>query len=289
MPSRAPCGCAPAPITTRSWCAASRMMVLRTLVPSRSSPFTRFPPPCSLTNASSAACSRTSARSPIPFGTMCMTTTCAPKRLPRSRARRIASSACGPPRTGTRIDPTVSRPRCLTTAISQGDSRTTASMVVVKTAGGRGSAPASRASAASASARAACDGVGGPPQPKMTRSVPSSVTASMTPSAARRPMRTIVRSSTPSSSPKSRTRCRRRREVRAWWAPSERLTPSGTSTMPSAVISVGRPLAIPEPMRTRSRAVRGLARGRRMRYGPRRRAGISPRRASRASGRRGTA
>ena len=55
--------------------------------------------------------------------------------------------------------------------------------------------------------------------------------------------------------------------MRAWVAPSDRLTPSGTSTMPSAVISVGRPLATPAPMRTRSRAVRGLASGRRMRYG----------------------
>jgi hypothetical protein len=166
-------------------------------------------------------------------------------------------------------------------------------MVGLKTDRGSARSPASAISVASASARAVCDGVGGPPQPKMTRSLPSSPTASITPSAAWRPMRTSVRSSTPSSSPKSSTRCRSRREVRAWVAPSDRLTPSGTSTMPSAVISVGRPFATPAPMRTRSRAVRGLASGRRMRYGVRRRAGISRppprRRASRASARRGTA
>ena len=58
-------------------------------------------------------------------------------------------------------------------------------------------------------------------------------------------------------------------------APSARDTPSGTSTMPSAVISVGRRWARCEPIRIRSRAVRGLASGMRTRYGPRRRA-ISP-------------
>ena len=42
-------------------------------------------------------------------------------------------------------------------------------------------------------------------------------------------------------------------------------TPSGTSTMPRAVISVRRPCPTPAPIRTRSRAVRGLASGRRMR------------------------
>ena len=89
-------------------------------------------------------------------------------------------------------------------------------------------------------------------------------------------MRTMVRISTPSSSPKSSTRWSRRRAVRACVAPSDSETPSGTSTMPSAVISVGRRLLTPEPMRTRSRAVRGLASGSRMRYGARRRVGISP-------------
>ena len=128
-------GLADAPITTRSWCADSRMMAVRTEVASRSRPFARRPP-CSLTNRSSACCSCSQARSPSPLGTTCSTTTWAPNRLPRSRASRIASSACGPPRTGTRIDSTWSRPRCLTTAMSQGDSRTTASMVEEKTGAG---------------------------------------------------------------------------------------------------------------------------------------------------------
>ena len=97
---------------------------------------------------------------------------------------RIASSACGPPRTGTRIDSTLSRPRCLTTAMSHGHSRTTASMVGEKTGRGPTRSPARASSVASASARAVCDAVGGPPQPKMTRSDPSSPTASITPSAA---------------------------------------------------------------------------------------------------------
>ena len=274
-------GWADAPITTRSWLADSRMMAVRTDVASRRMPRTRRVPPCSRTKRSSASCSRCSARSPVPFGTMCSTATCAPKRLPRSRARRMASSACGPPRTGTRIERTSSTPRCLTTAMSHGDSRTTASMVGEKTAG------PSRRGPRAASARAAAAGDGGPPQPKMTRSVPSSPTASITPSAARRLMRTMVRISTRSSSPKSSTRCSRRRAVRAWVAPCDRETPSGTSTMPSAVISVARPLLTPEPMRTRSRAVRGLASGSRMRYGARRRGGIRvpgrPRRASPSS------
>ena len=66
-----------------------------------------------------------------------------------------------------------------------------------------------------------------------------------------------------------------RRAVRACVAPSESETPSGTSTMPRAVISVGRPWPMPAPIRTRSRAVRGLASGRRIRYGWRRRVAIS--------------
>ena len=199
----------------------------RTPVASRIMPDARRVPACSRTKASTAACSRSTARAPMPFGTTWSTTTFASKRFARSRLIRIASSACGPPRTGTRIDRTWSRPRCLTTAMSHGDSRTTASMVGEKTARGSARSPARTISVASASARAACDGVGGPPQPKMTRSLLSSPTASITPSAAWRPMRTSVRSSTPSSSPKSSTRWSSRREVRAWVAPSERLTPSG--------------------------------------------------------------
>ena len=83
-------------------------------------------------------------------------------------------------------------------------------------------------------------------------------------------MRTAVRTSTDGSSRKSGTRWSSRRASRARLAPSASDTPSGTSTMPSAVISVGRG-ARWEPMRIRSRAVRGLASGMRIRYGPRRR------------------
>ena len=153
------------------------MMAVRTDVASSRMPRTRLLPPCSATKRSSASCSRWQARWPIPFGTTCSTATWALKRLPRSRARRIASSACGPPRTGTRMEPTSSMPRCLTTAMSHGDSRTTESMVGEKTAGVRWAT-----TPRSASARAAAAGDGGPPQPKMTRSVPSSPTASITPS-----------------------------------------------------------------------------------------------------------
>ena len=135
-------------------------------------------------------------------------------------------------------------PRCLTTAMSHGASRTTSSMVGLKTA-----APDER-----------------PPQPKMTRSASSSAAASTMPSAARRPMRTIVWSSTPSGV-NSSTRCRRRRAWRARVAPSLRGMPSGTSTIERAVrLPPWRSSAA--PMRTRSAAVRGLASGRRMRAGP---------------------
>ncbi len=101
---------------------------------------------------------------------------------PRAVAKRSASSACGPPRIGTRIRPTSLMPRCFTTAMSDGASRTTSSMVALKT----GPSPSSRRPG------------GRPPQPKMTRSASSSVAISTMPSAARRPMRTTVRRSTPS-------------------------------------------------------------------------------------------
>ena len=175
-------------------------------------------PPCSRTNRSSASCSRWRARCADPLRDHVQHRPPARRSAcPGRGPRRIASSACGPPRTGTRIERTCSTPRCLTTAMSHGDSRTTASMVGEKT--GRRAARRPRSASASRARRA---GDGGPPQPKMTRSVPSSPTASITPSAARRPMRTMVRISTPSSSPKSRTRCSSRREVRAWVAPSDR-------------------------------------------------------------------
>ena len=66
-------------------------------------------------------------------------------------------------------------PRCLTTAMSHGDSRTTSSIVGEKTIGPVPSrAPPAR-----------------PPQPKMMRSASCSADASMMPSAACRPIRTI--------------------------------------------------------------------------------------------------
>ena len=66
-------------------------------------------------------------------------------------------------------------PRCLTTAMSHGESRTTSSIVGEKTVGPL----PSRAGGAL------------PPQPKMMRSASCSADASMMPSAACRPIRTI--------------------------------------------------------------------------------------------------
>ena len=66
-------------------------------------------------------------------------------------------------------------PRCLTTAMSHGESRTTSSIVGEKTVGPVPSRPPA--------AR--------PPQPKMMRSASCSADASTMPSAACRPMRTI--------------------------------------------------------------------------------------------------
>ena len=68
-----------------------------------------------------------------PAGTRCITTTVAPWRSARASAMRSASSACGPPRTGTRIRRMSRAPRCLTTAMSHGDSRTTSSIVGLMT------------------------------------------------------------------------------------------------------------------------------------------------------------
>jgi hypothetical protein len=90
---------------------------------------------------------------------------------------RTASSACGPPRTGTRTRLMSFEPRCLTTAISHGASRTTSSIVAEKMV-----ADLARPSPL----------VGAlPPQPKMMRSVSCSAEASMIPSAACRPIRTV--------------------------------------------------------------------------------------------------
>ena len=74
------------------------------------------------------------------------TSTAASKWRPRAAAKRSASSACGPPRTGARIRRTVFTPRCLTTQMSHGPSRTTSSMVgerrLPSSAGHRRAAPA---------------------------------------------------------------------------------------------------------------------------------------------------
>ncbi len=92
-------------------------------------------------------------------------------------AKRIASSAWGPPRTGTSTRLISREPRCLTTAMSHGDSRTTSSMVGEKTVG-----PPLRPSLLAGDF---------PPQPKMMRSDSCSAAASVMPSAAWRPMRTM--------------------------------------------------------------------------------------------------
>ena len=196
-----------------------------------------------------------------------------PKRLARSRLMRMASSACGPPRTGTRIDSTWSRPRCLTTAMSHGDSRTTASMV--------GREDRSRAGPLAGQRHLGGLRLGTRGLRRRRRTAPAEDDEVASPP--RRPPRSRRRRHGGRCGPSSAARPPPRRRSRAragagvarcapGWRPRERLTPSGTSTMPRAVISVGRPLATPAPMRTRSRAVRGLASGSRIRYGVRRRA-----------------
>ncbi len=96
------------------------------------------------TKAASAcsACARTA--SVTPAGTRWSTATVAPWRWASASANRRASSAWGPPRTGTRIRRMSRLPRCFTTAMSQGDSRTTSSMVGEMTVGPGPVAPAAR-------------------------------------------------------------------------------------------------------------------------------------------------
>ena len=91
-------------------------------------------------------------------------------------AKRSASSAWGPPRTGTRTRWISRAPRCLTTAMSHGD--VADDLVDRRREDGR-AVPASRPAGVL------------PPQPKMMRSASCSADASMMPSAAWRPMRTI--------------------------------------------------------------------------------------------------
>ena len=93
-----------------------------------------------------SACARTAIV--MPGGTRWRTTTVASWWRAIASAKRRASSACGPPRTGTRIRLIVREPRCLTTAMSHGESRTTSSMVGEKTVGPPGRAAAGLAAPA---------------------------------------------------------------------------------------------------------------------------------------------
>ncbi len=112
-------GGADAPITTRSAWSASRRIAVRTLAVSR-----RSGSDLAVTNwrANAArACSAWARTASVtPAGTRCMTTTVASWRTASASASRSASSACGPPRTGTRIRRIWRAPRCLTTAMSHG-------------------------------------------------------------------------------------------------------------------------------------------------------------------------
>ncbi len=171
-----PPGTADAPITTRSAFSASRRIALRTFGASRrtASP---LPLRCCLMNAASARSAWARTAMVMPAGTRWRTTTVAPWNVAIASAKRMASSACGPPRTGTRTRLISREPRCFTTAMSHGDSRTTSSIVGENTVGPPlwPSLPAGAL----------------PPQPKMMRSDSCSADASMMPSAACRPMRTI--------------------------------------------------------------------------------------------------
>ncbi len=190
-----PPGVADAPMTTRSARSASRRMALRTLLASRTSGSAR-PLMWVLMNAARARSAWARTARVIPGGTRCRTMTSAPFARPRASANVKASSAWGPPRTGTRIRLTWGVPRCLTTTMSQGDSRTTASMVGLNTVGPVSEVRARRRPLAGRSAPVGAVSAPGPgsdclpPQPKMIRSASCSAAASTMPSAARRPIRT---------------------------------------------------------------------------------------------------
>ena len=79
--------------------------------------------------AASACSAWARTASVTPWGTRCITATVAPCLSASASATRSASSACGPPRTGTRIRRMSRAPRCLTTAMSHGASRTASSIV----------------------------------------------------------------------------------------------------------------------------------------------------------------
>ena len=94
-----------------------------------------LPVMCCLMNAASARSAWARTARVIPGGTRWRTVTVASWWRAMASAKWSASSACGPPRTGTRTRRISFEPRCLTTAMSHGDSRTTSSMVGEKTVG----------------------------------------------------------------------------------------------------------------------------------------------------------
>ena len=162
-------GAADAPMTTRSACSASREDGVPDVRRPRAGRSRARPLTCCLTNAGQRALGlgpdghRDPGRHEVQDDD-------ASRRGARAiaSANRIASSACGPPRTGTRIRLMSAAPRCLTTAMSHGDSRTTSSIVGEKTARPAPSRPLGVL----------------PPQPKMMRSASCSAAASTMPSAA---------------------------------------------------------------------------------------------------------
>ena len=139
-PRRPPPGAADAPMTTRSACSASRRIAARTFEASRR---TALAPPsrCWRTKAVSArsACARTASGDPgrdeVEDG--------ARRRGARRWHRRSAGRARRGGRRGPGRGPVGCRvaPRCLTTAMSHGDSRRTSSIVGEN---GRGQPPSRR-------------------------------------------------------------------------------------------------------------------------------------------------
>ena len=183
---------AAAPMTTMSEWSASRRIAARTFEASRTSVST-LPSVCCRTNAVSARSAWARTARVIPGGTMWRAARVASWRWAIAPATCSASSAWGPPRTGTTTRFRSRTPRCLTTAMSHGDSRRTSSIVAEN-----GEVMPSRAAGVL------------PPQPKTMRSASSSAATSTMPSAACRPMRTIGWMRVPSGT-KSRTRWSRRR------------------------------------------------------------------------------
>ena len=106
-------------MTTRSAFSASRRIALRTLGASRRTA-SLLPAMCCLMNAASARSAWARTARVIPGGTRWRTVTVASWWRAMASAKWRASSACGPPRTGTRTRRMSLVPRCLTTAMSHG-------------------------------------------------------------------------------------------------------------------------------------------------------------------------